>query len=480
MSSKNPLLYAQVFLIFFLYVIYCIMRDAREALLLSANSAGASVIPFIKFWGMFPGALLLTALFARLCKSFGSEKSTSIFLSAMTSYFLIFAFVLYPNLETWCFVELSQVLMQTFPAGLEGMVNMICNWPVTIFYILSGTWATLVVSLMFWGCVNQVSSPKKASSSYGFIKIGGTLSASAGGLFAKFLQQNEYSPSLPFGKTAWEQTLMKETLFVSFLSLFSLFLFRKIYHSSHEGEAISKKEDKGFNISLRQSFQHILSSKYLSCMAILVVGYTFTYDLIDVLWKDQIHKAYSDPNDITAYLNNVTIIIGTISIFITLFSSKIIQRFGWSTLAIITPLSVAFGCFLFFPCLLLPSSSLAFGIPILSLSVFFGSLQSILSRAAKYSVFDVSKEIAYTPLPPEVQWNGKAAIDGVGNDVGRLGSGAVHQSVIILLGSLSASTPAVSLIVIATLVLWFKSVHFIGQEYHEKSEQDPPLSMQSA
>ena len=49
----------------------------------------------------------------------------------------------------------------------------------------------------------------------------------------------------------------------------------------------------------------------------------------------------------------------------------------------------------------------------LTLVVFFGSTQNILCRAAKYSVFDATKEMSFVPLDPESKIKGKAAVDGV-------------------------------------------------------------------
>lgn len=58
------------------------------------------------------------------------------------------------------------------------------------------------------------------------------------------------------------------------------------------------------------------------------------------------------------------------------------------------------------------------GLTPLAIAVFsLEERKTVLSKAAKYSVFDATKEMAYIPLSHECKLKGKAAIDGVGSPV---------------------------------------------------------------
>src|SRR4029079_4709201 len=61
-------------LIFFLISFdYNVLRNLKDTLVVTAKSSGAEVIPFIKVWVMFPGAILFTYIFTRLSNRMQKE-----------------------------------------------------------------------------------------------------------------------------------------------------------------------------------------------------------------------------------------------------------------------------------------------------------------------------------------------------------------------------------------------------------------------
>ena len=57
-------------------------------------------------------------------------------------------------------------------------------------------------------------------------------------------------------------------------------------------------------------------------------------------------------------------------------------------------------------------------------AVTFGAAQNIMSKSAKYSLFDPTKG-RYIPFDPESKVKGKAAIDVVGGRLGKSGGSFV-------------------------------------------------------
>ena len=175
---------------------------------------------------------------------------------------------------------------------------------------------------------------------------------------------------------------------------------------------LSKREIKSKDRFLRESFSYLSNSKYLICIAILVVAYNLVINLVEVVWKDQLRHLYPSPGDYNAYVNNLTSIQGIVSTISALFMAKFIARFGWTRTALVTPVtmlitSAGFFCFMFFQDNLAAAVITLTGTTPLAIAVFFGSSQNCLSKAAKYSFFDTTKEMAFIPLGHESKLKGQ-------------------------------------------------------------------------
>jgi ATP:ADP antiporter, AAA family len=457
---------------------YNVLRTMKDTLVVTAKASGAEVIPFIKVWVMFPGAIFMTYLFTKLTNRLNREVVFYVMMSVFLLYFFLFAFVFYPNRELFHPNDFADYLQTVLPQGCKGLIAMIRNWTFTIFYVMSELWGNIILFVLFWGFANQVTKLNEAKRFYGLFGFGANLSGIVAGQASVFLSRKAFNPHLPFGTTSWEQSLLLLIGLVLLSGVLTMGIFRWLNVKVLADESISLSntanggaEVKG-KMSLRENFSYLLKSKYLLYITVIVVAYNVVINLVEVVWKDQLRELYPSPGDYNLYINQVSSIIGVVATLAALFvSGNSLRKFGWTFTAMLTPIvllgsSIAFfGMFFLKDQLDVVAMSL-FGMTPLALIVMAGSIQNILCRGAKYTVFDATKEMAFVPLSNECKIKGKAAIDGVCNRFGKSGGSMIHQTLLLTFVTFTASAPYVTAILLVIICCWAVAVRFLGREFN--------------
>jgi len=477
-----------------LYALICfnynLLKAAKDALVITANSSGAAVLPFIKIWAILPMALLVTYLFTRLFNRFSQEKVFYIMIGSFLSFFAIFALFLYPLREVIHPHAFCDQLETLFPR-CQGLIAMFRNWSFTMFYVMAELWGTAVMSVLFWAFANEIMTVKDAKRFYGILGVGANVSAIFAGQIAILVSGQLFDLSFIFGKDQWGQSLGLVTTVVVFTGLLSIGLFKwyntRVVHKDpalKEEHVKNQTERKKVKMGMRKSFSYLAKSKYLLCIAVLVIGFNVAINMIEIIWKDQISFIYPNPNDYNAYMGKVLKWIGFLSTFIAIFvSGNMIRKMGWTFSALITPVALLitgvffFGILLFKENPLLVKWSAILGFTPLALGVFFGTVQNVFSRACKYTLFDATKEISFIPLSSESKFKGKAAIDGVGSRLGKTGGSIVHGFLLMLFGSVSLSTPFVGIFLLLVVLGWIAAVQSLGRQFNRLTKQDEKLEI---
>lgn len=479
---------SMLFLLFLICVSYSVLRNLKDAVILTAKHSGAEVIPFIKVWGIFPAAIGATWLYTRLNRYFSKASVFYITISSFLAYFLVFAFILYPNSEKLHLHALGNWLATVLPEGFQGLIALIRNWTFTSFYIVSELWATLLMAVIYWGFVNDVTCVGEAKRTYGILNIGSNIAPILGGFLALIFSRPFTLSFLPTTENPWEQTICQLILLIVALGIVCMGLYawinRYVLTSSGEKDTCLLKQEVKRRLSIRESIKYIFRSRYLVPLAIIVLGYNISINLTDVLWKAQLKNVFSDPNIMLEHMNKITIGIGVLATIGAVFFSVLITRLGWTFTAVIAPVIMtitAIGFFTFMFCAesLAAFSAAVFGLAPFAMAVYCGSAQNCLSKACKYSVFDASKEMAFLPLDSESKLKGKAAIDGLGSSLGKSGSSLAYQGFIILMGSVSLSAPFVAVLLFSVLIAWVVSTFYLGKQFKEMTRVDQPIVMQS-
>ncbi len=473
-----------LFIFFFITFDYNVLRTMKDALVVTAKSSGAEAIPFIKVWMMFPGAILMTFIFTRLSNKYNRETVFYTMMGIFLGYFALFSFFMYPNRDSLHLNGLADYLQTVLPTGSKGFIAMVRNWTFSSFYVMSELWGAIVLFVLFWGFANQVTRINEAKRFYGLFGIGANFSGVFAGMASIYVCSFPYNPNLQFlGGDEWEQSMNMLIALILLSGVVTVFLFRwmnkvvltdPLYYD--QTEIKEEKEVKG-KLSLRDSFNYLLKSEYLICIAVIVVSYNMVINLVEVVWKHEVKELYPNPKDYNLYMNQVTAFIGVLATLSALLvSGNCIRKCGWTFTAMLTPVilfvtSIGFFTFFFMKDNMSDVVLALTGIAPLTLAVFFGSAQNILSRGAKYSVFDATKEMAYVPLSAECKIKGKAAIDGVVSRLGKSGGSVIHQTLLLTFSTITASAPYVAACLFTVITLWSIATLALGRRFKALTEK---------
>jgi len=469
-----------IFVLFFLIsFVYNVLRCMKVTLVVTAAGSSAEVIPFLKVWAVLPGAILLTYLYTKLCNRFNREQVFYAMVTFFLGFFTIFMVVLHPNREALELTTFSNYLQTALPdwlKGLNGLIIMVRHWHLSLFYVLAEMWSAVVLSMLFWGFANEITSVDEAKRFYAIFALGANSSGILSGQFAQFLTLDNYTPLLPFGHEAWEQSLILQLSVILVMGAMIIGLFhwlnRRVLPTDQHVMAERAKRPEKTKLSLSECFAFLKKSNYMLYITILVVAYNIVYNLSDVLWTEQIRQSYPDASAFNAYINQIASITGVFSTISALvLSGNVIRRYGWTTTAMITPCIWLVTSIGFFGCLLFTNNQETLthilggfiGVPLYTLALFFGSAQICLGRAAKYTVFDESKEIAFIPLPKDEQRKGKAVVDGIASRFGKSGGSILIQVLLLLCGELYYTIPFIAIIFLVVIACWIFAVRGLGK-----------------
>ena len=470
-----------LFIFFLLHFDYNVLRCMKDTLVITAKNSGAEVIPFIKVWVMFPMSVLLTWVFIRLSNRFSRENVFYVMLGAFLIFFFLFAFCLYPQREAVHLHSTADFLATVLPEGCKGLISMVRYWSFTIFYAMAELWSNIIIAMLLWGFANQITKLDEAKRFYGLLGVGINLSGIFAGqlsIFATELSQSSLSQSA--SGDSWGPTLeylIAMVVAVGSAALLLLVYLNRVLKKNPElgssTDSVASKKAKKPKLSMRENLRYLLSSRYMLCLVAIVISYNVVINLVEVLWKHEVKELYPSPLAYNLYMNQVTTWIGIIATVASLLvSGNSLRVFGWTRTALITPailLITSVGFFGFFFLKGSPELALAFvGVSPLTLVVFFGTLQNCCSRAAKYTVFDATKEMVFIPLPQEEKIKGKAAVDGICNRLGKSGGSVIYQFLLIIFSTISACAPYVAVILFSIIGVWMMAVRSLGKQFHEK------------
>jgi len=459
---------------------YTILRDAKDGLIVTAPGSGAETINFLKLYGTLPFAIILMAFYAKISTIFSRPKLFYIMMIIFAIFFGIFGFVLFPMKNTLHASPETLVIWKHSLPRLQWFLPLIANWTYSLFYIFSELWGTVGVSVLFWQLANDITKVSEAKRFYPLFGLIGNVGLLCSG-FMLYKITDKYSYLDPI--TRWDISLKWIIVALMILFIITAFLYNWIrtyvmtdirLYNPEEKKQKKKKSKMGFLDGMKIVF----SSSYLAYLAIIVIAYGISINLVEVTWKSQMKLQFPDAAEYVKIMGIFSMTTGGTTIILMIVGANILRRLGWLIGAMITPVVMLITGSLFFSFIIFKDNTTAIlatlNLTPVLMAVIIGWSQNVITKGAKYSLFDPTKEMSYIPLSSDLRVQGKAAVDGVGGRLGKSGGGIIQQ--IFLVSILGASqitiAPYISIALIFIVLLWLYAVKELNSKFEKITKKN--------
>jgi len=463
-----------MFLLFFCISFnYTILRDTKDTLVVTAPGSGAEAIPFIKVWLVVPCAVVFMLIYAKLSNILSKQALFFTVIAPFLIFFALFATVIYPLRDVLHPTAAADALQAKLPAGMMGFIAIFRNWTYALFYVLAELWGSVMLSLMFWGFANEITRVGEAKRFYALFGIGANIALLCSGpaiIFASNIRKR-----VPEGVDPWgvSLNLLMGMVVASGLIIIATYWWINRYVTTdkrfYNPDEVKVKKAKP-KMSIKESFLYLAKSPYIGCLALLVICYGVTINIVEVTWKSQLKLQYPDANEYSTFMGYFSTITGAVTVFMMLFvGGNVMRRFGWTKAALVTPIVLCVTGAAFFTLVIFRDHFMGvvalLGTTPLMLAVIIGMVQNIMTKSSKYSLFDPTKEMAYIPLDQEQKVKGKAAIDVVGARLGKSGGALMQQGLLVAFGTLGAITPILAVILFVIVGVWLLAAKSLGKQF---------------
>ena len=469
---------------------YTILRDLKDVLVVLSPGGGAECLSFLKLYGVTPAAILFMIGFVKLANSISRENVFYAVIVPFLAFFALFAFVVYPNKEALHMsLETIQSLQYNYPT-FHWFIPVIGNWSFSLFYILAELWGSVILSMLFWQFANQITKIHEAKRFYGLFGMIGNFGLMLSGSLiyicsqtAKTMEANGVSKVVAFNYNLKLQMGMLALAGIITIGIYwwmnrCVLTDPRLYQ---EGQGSGKKKGKP-KLSLGESFKYLMKSPYLGMIAVIVLAYGLSINLVEGVWKGQIKMRFPHENDYSAFMGQFSFSTGLTTVILMFIGNNILRRLSWFGAAIITPIMLLLTSFAFFGFIMYGNAYDPFTeittpfttTTIVMAAVIIGLIQNVLSKATKYSLFDSTKQMAYIPLDEELKVKGQAAVEVIGGRAGKSGGAFIQSTLLVIVGggaTLASLAPILGALVIFVVILWAFSVSNLSKKFEALTKE---------
>lgn len=452
---------------------YTVLRNLKDVFIIT-ETGGSGAIAFLKVWGVIPAALIFFMVYSKLSNLLTRQNLFYSTVATFLVFFAVFGLVLYPYSEALQPTAQIIWLQAHLPESFKYFILLYQHWVYSLFYIMAELWGSAIAALLFWQFANSIVRVFEAKRFYAHFYLLANLATAGAGFITK-----EFSKmGIASGDFALSVNYLLSIVMIAGVLIIMLYWYvdKKVIPDPDLVDAsIAPVKKKKLKLSLWESIKYIFQSKYLALIAILVISYGISINLVEVAWKHQAHIVYPTKGEYGDFMGTVTMVIGLSTFAIIIIGGWLIRKMGWLFAALATPVILGVTGVIFFAMVIFekqmsPLTIMLSMTPAL-FAVVIGGIQNVVSKSTKYALFDPTKEMSYIPLDEESKVKGKAAVDVVGGRLGKAG-GAVIQSVMLMFISMTEIMPYSAFIIVAIIIIWIVAVVWLHKLFVEVGGQE--------
>jgi ATP/ADP translocase/HEAT repeat protein len=198
----------------------------------------------------------------------------------------------------------------------------------------------------------------------------------------------------------------------------------------------------------------VLHSKHLKIIAGMTVATFVTVPLVDYQFKVLVKEHFTtnavvDTDAVSSFMGLFSAVTGALAAVMQLgVTGRVLARFGVVTALLVLPITLLFG---------LASHFLSLLPAFIAVSFTKGA-----ENGFRYSIYDATMQVLYTPVPTHVRGRAKTFIDGI---VKPMAGGLAGAAMVLLVGPLKLPLKALAVVSFVLVLAWIGLVLLIRREY---------------
>lgn len=338
-----------------------------------------------------------------------------------------------PSILVWVTLIFVSSNLVVFWALAHFGSSSVRNALYPVLYIWTGCYG-VIIPVQFWTLFNEVFSTREAKRLVGLIGAGGIIGASVGGFALRAV--------VPILGTINMLLVVAGAMVVC--TLLSVILHRFRLEVSSLGRRPTPPRHLGHSI------RKISSSPHLKVLAGLVLIAALTTTIVDWEFNAAAGDAGLERDQLTSFFGTAYGAFALASLVVqALLVPIFLRRFGLGATILTLPLSLLVGT----------GVMLAFG------TLLAATVMKAGDGAFKHSVDRSTKELAYLPVPPELKFQVKSAIDMV---LDRLGDGLGGVLLALLATGLGLHFREIGWLNVPLLLGWLYLARRLGASYRRE------------